>query len=666
AAARDPFSDRLCDGVVIAFALWTLCSHAVVATGGTLVTLIVLYAVAGAALVALRLRFGTLDAVTFAPAPGADPCGEARALRSIRGAGLLVGLAGALAFYWHRNVLLLWWWIAAVLAAAVVASLMLDRPAPAPPARGRWREGLLWTVAVACAVLTLIAHRSDPDDSFYVNIAVAAVDLPGWALLSTDTLHGIAGLPLHLPVYRLHSYELLNGALSYLTGIPAIYCFHWLAAAVAAVLVTLAHAKLFRVLTPRLWPWAVTVQMLVLFAAGETHRWHGNFAFVRMWQGKAILLSVLLPLIYTYALRFALRPNRRDLLLLGAAQISALGCTSSAIWAAPAGALMALSCGLRPTREGVRTLVLGVLASAYVVGAGWLIREEVTSTVQLQKAAKFPQTGDRLHHALAEVLGDSRLLVFGIAAIAVAWACCSRGLVRRFAMVLPFAVWMLLLNPYIDRWVSGNLIGPSYWRILWAIPIPLLMTLLLISPLCLRGPTWWRAGRWAACLLALVAFVAWVPRFSGISRENRVFLKRPQLKVPLPRYVLTVALYQHVGPGSQVAAPDAVGLYLPTFHHHPHPLMVRHYLKPHAARIGADNYRDRRVMTRYLAGEVDSEEAATIFRDGLARFPIRGVCLRDSEYAEGARAILREAGFLREMRYSLHEIWLPGPASTES
>ncbi|MCP4654197.1 MAG: hypothetical protein GY856_02140, partial [bacterium] len=575
---RDSLSNHLCDGAVIAFALWTLCSHAVVAAGGTLVTLIVLYAVAGAALVALRLRFGTLDAEPLTPASGAnpDPSGGARALRSIRGAGLLVGLAGALAFHWHRNVLLLWWWIAAVLAAAAVASLVLDRPAPAPPARGRWREGLLWTVAVACAVLTLIAHRSDPDDSFYVNIAVAAVDLPGWALLSTDTLHGIEGLPLHLPLYRLHSYELLNGALSYLTGIPAIYCFHWLAAAVAAVLVTLAHARLFRVLTPRLWPWAVTVQMLVLFAVGETHRWHGNFAFVRMWQGKSIMLSVFLPLIYAYALRFALRPNRRDLLLLGAAQIGALGCSASAIWAAPASALMALSCGLRPTREGARILMLGALPSVYVLGAGLLAREATCRIIGTPGALYPPEFGERLEEALVEVLGDSRLLIFGIAAIAVAWACCSRGLVRRFAMVLPFAVWTVLLNPYIDQWVSNNLIGPAYWRILWAIPIPLLMTLILISPLSWSGRTSWRV--WGVCLFSLLAFTVWVPRFSGLSRENRVLLKRPQLKLRLPMYKLAAALHQQVAPGYPVVAPDEVGLYLPTFSDHPHPLMARHYL----------------------------------------------------------------------------------------
>ena len=188
---------------------------------------------------------------------------------------------------------------------------------PQPPSRAS--EALLWLLALACVVLTLVAHRPDADDAFYVNIAVAAVDVPRQALLSTDTLHGIDGLPLYLPVYRVHSYELLNAAMAYLTGIPAIYTFHWISAAFAALLVPLAYAKLFRLLTPRWWLWSVGVLTVILVAAGETHRWYGNFAFVRIWQGKAVFLSVFLPLIYAYGLRFAVQPTVRGWALLCAA-----------------------------------------------------------------------------------------------------------------------------------------------------------------------------------------------------------------------------------------------------------------------------------------------------------------------------------------------------------
>src|SRR5262249_52392304 len=134
------------------------------------------------------------------------------------------------------------WWFGAVLLLAIAAAAVCfaDAPQIAAPAASRAAELSLWLLAIGCVVVTLISHRSDADDAFYVNVAVTTADIPQLALLSIDTMHGIPGLPLPLAVYRVDSYELLNGALSYLSGIPAIYCFHWISAAVAALLVPLA------------------------------------------------------------------------------------------------------------------------------------------------------------------------------------------------------------------------------------------------------------------------------------------------------------------------------------------------------------------------------------------------------------------------------------------
>ena len=91
--------------------------------------------------------------------------------------------------------------------------------------------------------LALLAHRPDLDDAFYLNLAVAAVDQPQAALLAEDTLHGIAGLPVHHPVYRVHTWELWNALWSWLTGVPVIAMFHWVSASLAAALVPLACQK---------------------------------------------------------------------------------------------------------------------------------------------------------------------------------------------------------------------------------------------------------------------------------------------------------------------------------------------------------------------------------------------------------------------------------------
>ncbi len=656
-----PASDLLCDTVVVAFALWTVSAHAVVAAGRGLVALLLLYALVLAAGLWLRLRVGALP-----PLPGQTgftelPDSPRPTLWLLRGAALAAGVAVALSFAARPDVLLLWWSAVILLGLAAIAVYFRDAPHISPAERGRSSEMLLWLLAVPGVVLALISHRPDADDAFYVNVAVAAADVPGRALLSVDTMHGIAGLPLYLPVYRVNSYELLNGALAYLTGIPAIYSFHWLSAAFAALLVPLAHARLFRILTPHRWLASVATVLFVLVAAGETHRWYGNFSFVRMWQGKAIFLSVFMPLVYAYALRFAVRPNLRDWAMLAAAQIAAVGCSSSALWVAPAGAVMALCSAVRPSRRSLTIVVFGTLGSAYVLAAAWFTKASLVGPFYMgASVAPDADSGPLLTAALVTVLGDSRLLIFGIVTLLTAWVFAPKGLAQRFAVIFPLAVLLGLLNPYLATWVPAHITGPSYWRSMWALPVPILMALMLTSPLPSEGGS--SRPRRVAWLALLVAFALFVPGFSGVSPENGVQLGWPRLKVPDSVYRWAAAVNSSVPQGSHVAVPPDIDVWIVTFHHHVYPLAVRSYLRPWANLARRDEFLGRFAMQRFLATPELVEATPEQFRDGLDRFEVRAVCLVNSPRAGAARAILQQVGFRQTQRAEDYEVWVrPGP-----
>jgi hypothetical protein len=243
--------------------------------------------------------------------------------------------------------------------------------------------------------------------------------------------------------------------------------------------------------------------------------------------------------------------------------------------------------------------------------------------------------GEDLEEVLAKVLGGGRLQLFAIASILTAWACCARGLAQRFAIAFPLAVWLLLLSPYWARWVGANLTGPSYWRSLWALPLPVLMALVLISPLHLKGSALRHAAGRLGCLLLLGAFAAAVPRFSALSQHN------------------TGAL----AAGMRLA-PPTVSPWIPTFHHHAFPLEVRpEYMKRRQEHLGEEDAELRHRMTYYVAGAA-TEDAAARFRDGLEHFDVRAVCLQLSEHAAEARAILRAAGFRRTLRGVSYELWV--------
>jgi MFS family permease len=499
-------------------------------------------------------------------------------------------------------------------------------------------------------------HRPDADDAFYANVAVAAVEHPELPLLARDTLHGRFDLPVHLPSYRLHSYEVAVAALSLLTGIAALPLFHLVAGPLAALFVPLAHASLFRLLAPRVWLFATAVLVLVLAAPGETHRWYGNFAFVRMWQGKAILLSIAAPWIAALALRFALAPSRIGWLRLAAAQIAAIGASASALWLAPALSLAAMASVLRPGVRDLRVLGLGALASAYPIAAAL-----AQKSAMLERAPHLAERfapGEQLASALTTALGEATLLRVGIAALFVAWACWGRGLARRYAIALPLAVTLVLLAPWADALVRANVTGPSYWRALWALPVPILIALVIAAPL-----QWERAGAprpqalAAAAALALL-FAVVVPQSYGFSAENHARLGWPGLRVPAHAFAWAERI-NALAPGERVVAPRSISIWIPTLPHPAFPLAVRSYLSPLRELIGETAYRDRNVMTQLAGGSRTHPEAEAIFARGLELYDVAAVCLRNgSGPAPALRAILHAEGYRRRAMGTQVELWV--------
>jgi hypothetical protein len=396
--------------------------------------------------------------------------------------------------------------------------------------------------------------------------------------------------------------------------------------------------------------------VVLLVAVGEPHRWYGNFALVRIWQGKALYLFVFLPLTYAYALELGRRPSLRAALLLAAAQVSAVGSSSSALWGAPLAGALALTCLLRPSRRYLLGLAWAMLPAAALLGFAWSLKSEVARTARI--AASEP--GEALAKALHLVMGDARLLSAGLAAILLAWTVSPPGAARRFAAVVPLG-GLALLNPYTESLVGAHVTGPSFWRALWAVPVPLLMVLVLVSPMRLPVPARWSWVRTPAVAVLVSAFVLLVPSYSALSAKNgNLRLGIPRLKVEETGYSYAEALNRLAGPGALVLAPGAVNAWIPTFHGHSEPLLVRNYLRSYSLQfLGTEDVHRREVMVASVTGWNRSPEAERLFREGLGHYPLRGVCLSLRRPAP-VRAALVQAGFRLTVAGDEYEIWLGG------
>lgn len=660
-----PWSERVLSLVCAGFAVWTLCTQVVIFFQGSFFDLLwvsggVLILLVGGAVVRPFLKpsvggereEGIVTAAGFEElSHKGDPLSEG----GLRIGILFVAFIGV--FWFHNTPRALWWVVGLSLSVGACLVLMRDPVSAARTvAKGDgWR---LWLLSAMCAVYALVSHRPDADDSFYVNVAAAAKDQPGSPLFSADTLHGLSGQGPPLSVYKVHAWELWNGALSFLLDIQPLTAFHLISATAISILVPLAWAHLARQLTPRFWLATVSTVLLILMVVGDVHRWYGNFALVRIWQGKAVFLTVLLPLLWSWGLRFARRPGVATGVQLILLQIASIGMTSSALWAAPAATVTAILAGL--SRRNVRMVSLGLAVICfYPLFLAAFLKDDL-ARVALRAGKKVGEPGSLVGEALVTVLGDGPLKTLSLLALAAAWTVAPAGLARRFATIVPLALWVTLLNPYAERYISMHLTGPSFWRSLWVLPVPLLLAFLMIAPVSLLQKR--SIGRAATAtpgiqlwIALLTIFLVTVPQIYGWSSDNSGYrLAFPDHKVP-QEAALAALIRDHVTPGSWVVAPPQVNTWLPVLEDRPVPLIVRDYL-----RLGGTERRDRVGMVQVALGNGREPRSLAGFRRGLDRFNIEAVLFynRSGGGEPRLRQTLRVSGFEVQERRAAWELWI--------
>lgn len=658
-SARDLASESACDWMVYALAGWTLVCNAVVLLHGGLNAILagafVAVLATGGILLWRRRRTGAPERPTAAR-PAVEPAAELNPRRAAFALGLGVAVP-ALALV-VEDVRIVWVAAVAVLCTSAVSAWRVQAQ-PLAPVASVARERVVWLVSALGALVPLFVHRRSLDDTYYVNVAVHALDAPSAPVLQVDTLHGVDGLAIMLPVYKVNSFELLSAAIAYLTGLDAIEAAHLVVPSVFGLFVALAYARLMRLLLPGSWLGALLAALAVLLLVGEGTEFWGNFSFVRLHQGKCVFLSVLVPLLVVYGVRFGRSQRLADGLLLAAAQIASIGLTSTAFWAAPAVAMMAVAAPLELRFASLRTLALGLAASSYVLVVGVALAS--VSAGAVSGYGEFPNAQALFQFSFGYMVGSGPVAFACFSAVLSAWAFVRDPLARRVCLLFPLGTLALLFNPFTGMWIAGHLTAfPTYYRVLWLIPVPALLAVILASPLELgrgRLPAPIASGA-AAALTA--AFLLFAPELYALSAENHVRVEPFALNVPPAELRAARAVVDHVPEGRHVLAPEAVGLWIVTLQRHPYPLAPRaHYLNIMREHFDPQERQLRLALTQYVAGLWRSANAPLLLAQSLQRFDLAGVMWASGvPWSAEIRRVLAGGGFRIAYEDGRYELWV--------
>ena len=536
--------------------------------------------------------------------------------------------------------------------ASTSAASSHDEPVPRP----NWQRAGIVAFVLFGVVLVAVTHRIDQDDAQYLNFVVTAMDFPFEPLFSHSGLWQDSRVPLESPIYRFHTYELLVAALSQAFGVDHKVLYYLVLAPIFGGIAALVHWRLAQYLVPQYAFSALLAWFVLMIALGDSHREFGNFAFVRLYQGKALLVTIGLPLCLLLGLRFAEYPDGRRALALVMGIMASTGLTSSALATVPF-VVVATLCGglLGASRRSAMRLIAGGLVSGLFLCAIGLFLIANTKSVTGIHGVSWLGSGAGLSTVLGNgFLGVLILVLFPIAPLFV------RGYRRRRLYALMTLIFIgLVLNPWMGDFLSKNLNTALQWRLFWAVPFVISTSISLVGLAALleRKAPWFK--RQIVLLIILVSVLAFSNQWS-VSSGNRVVVASPRLKVEPDAHMLAEEIVRRAPLRSTIYAPFWIAEWISTFRMHPYPLIVRpHYFDFGEIRryVGVAELDRRRRVINFLQGQDKDPSTADFFQSQLSiDRPTFVVYDSHIEMASAISQALTAAGYVDEKR-DIYRLW---------
>jgi Family of unknown function (DUF6077) len=466
-------------------------------------------------------------------------------------------------------------WAAMLVLLLLAAVDTLRRPTEAAPTHpsaqvsqgpALRRAGLFVVVALAVisAVLSASVLRPDADDVFLVNRSTHTEQDSG-EFAVRDTIFADEVLASSRPPNPQIAVESMIGTVAAALPVNASTTTYLLWGPLVSALAVIALWRLLRTLHAPAPELALAIATAFLLLNGDVNSSLGNFGVVRSWQGKAALLMIVVPLLWHLGLRFGRSGKSRDLILLAAANVAAVGLSSSGIFIAPTITAVAVlsSVAWLDGRAAIRRLGLGAAATVYPVGAALmtLVAEPQNKAPQILAflaARTSTVTSPAAEWPWYTVLGSGWGLGLAILAILLAWLTVTDRTARLALIAAPLAVLILFTAPgSIERLDAVFSSDSVLWRSIWIMPVPAAIGLLLSSPALLERSQLRNIALIVVPLAALGGLA--LTQTHTLSTDNGVTITSPTWDIDPGDRVALDQIMLLTEPGDLVAAPEPIG-----------------------------------------------------------------------------------------------------------
>ena len=331
------------------------------------------------------------------------------------------------------------------------------------------------------AILTIIfitvyvfLNRPDADDEFYLCLSIEPLLMQGEKLQNLPSFQG---------AYALTSGEIFKSFISDLFNLPLLYVFFLLVPVFWIFLLLYNNTKLINLLLPIHFyakAIAIIVFSLVLFFWGDIHRTHSNFGIVRIFQGKGVYVSVIIPALFMYFFRIVIysktveRWNSDWSMLLS---YSILGISQTPTAVVCNTLLLGIFCSIHffNRKKSIILLINYSIIIGYTILMGiitvFYFNESGSGQMHIASGSSDFQSTYNVY--LNTLAGDGFRGYF----ILISLLCVPFIMKNKIQKVTFFILPLLLIFPYTSYLIS-IVYDTATWRWMWIIPFPIIVALI--------------------------------------------------------------------------------------------------------------------------------------------------------------------------------------------
>ncbi|MGJ7515566.1 DUF6077 domain-containing protein [Pseudomonas baetica] len=639
---------------LIAFAGWTISANACVLFGWNLKNLLVF---APLVIASLFLAYVYIPKTHQTNSPNTNSTAKTGKpiYKYTRPCALAILLILPASLYWSWIA----FWSLSILLLLIACLISPETKTESKPSHTAkiWRKFSPLTILLLAATAITLSYtvsRSDLDDAFYVAIAAYSSSNPEHSLLAGDPMLGETGLPLIFPSYRFASFELLSGAFSYLLSIPSMDVYYiyllpiWVIASIAATFL------LTRELIPNSWIFAGIITFLLTLLLGEMHRSPANFSFVRLFQGKSVLLSVIVPAIFYLTARyFSKRGTNADLFLLVCCQVAAIGLSNFGMLAGPIAGFGALASNIPLALKGGKRKFYCALA-VLLIPLPYLINV----ALQIKGTAIMDYETETAESVWTNVFGAHQQYLVGI--LLLTGPVLAKDTITKWRLAVPsFIFFAIYLNPWLSDLISRYVTTPPvYWRVVWSFPI------LVFSAVsfCMITTELFERKAYRFLVAPLLAILLGLTLYSlpfNTLRSANIGEIETFAAWKIPRSDLLVAQKATaMGDGDgMLLAPDEIAGIISRFEEHPRLVSTRGlYLDLLRPTIGDEKYEKRRALHDFTIGKIEGN--GELVRAALHSIKTSLIVLNLNNETTLATHILSTEGYKKQNTISGYSFWV--------